>query len=339
MPFDLSGIKSRIYRSLGAKIGEHVYFAPGAFIFVSDFKKLKVGDGVTFGRNVKISCEELEIGDDTHISWGVTAVGTLLKIGKSCYIAPRAYIDLNEAVIIEDDVGIGADYIFTHSIWHPVTEGGPRKFAPVHIRRGAWIPAGVFIMPGVTIGEKATVGARSLIIHDVPDGSLAVGIPAAVIKTAEENKREVSFEEKDRMVRGIIDEYLWIIRKRLRIFSENKHFDGSFLTVEIESKEKENFFGRKKRWALLYTKNVFNRDQMDRLRGFCKKFHLILLISLASIPTNVIESLSDTEFNRVVWFSVEDKMRKKSWNKDVLALHNFFRSRYGIRFKFFQGKR
>jgi len=287
MPFDLSGIKSRIYRSLGAKIGEHVYFAYGAFIFVSDFKKLKVGDGVTFGRNVKINCEELEIGDDTHISWGVTAVGTLLKIGK----------------------------------------------------RGAWIPAGVFIMPGVTIGEKATVGARSLIIHDVPDGSLAVGIPAAVIKTAEENKREVSFEEKDRMVRDIIDEYLWIIRKRLRIFSENKHFDGSFLTVEIESKEKENFFGRKKRWALLYTKNVFNRDQMDRLRGFCKKFHLILLISLASIPTNVIESLSDTEFNRVVWFSVEDKMRKTSWNKDVLALHNFFRSRYGIRFKFFQGKR
>ena len=335
--FSLSRVKSAIYRALGAEIGEHVKFRPGVFLFVPDFKKLKIGDGVEFGHNVKINCDEIEIGDDARISHGVVATGpSVLKIGRSCYLAPRVYIDLNEPVIIEDDVGIGADYIFTHSVWHPITEGGPRKFGRVHIKQGAWIPAGVFIMPGVTIGEKATVGARSLVIHDVPDGCLAAGIPARVIKTAEENKRELSFEEKDRIVQDIVDEYLQRTRKNLRIFSEKKYADSPFQIVEIESKEKENFLKRKKRWALLYTNDVVKQHQLNRLREFCRKFHLILLISLASVPTDVLENLGDAEFSNLVWFSVESKMRKKSWNKDAVALHNFFRSRYGIRFKFYR---
>lgn len=338
--FSLSRVKSAICRALGAEIGEHVKFRPGVFLFVPDFKKLKIGDGVEFGHNVKINCDEIEIGDDTRISHGVVATGpSVLKIGRSCYLAPRVYIDLNEPVIIEDDVGIGADYIFTHSVWHPVTEGGPRKFGRVHIKRGAWIPAGVFIMPGVTIGENATVGARSLVNHDVPDGCLVVGIPARVIKTAEENKREVSFEEKDRIVQNIIDDYLQRIRMHLRIFSENRHVEGSFQIIEIESKERENFLWRKKRWALLYTNDVVKQDQLDRLRGFCRDFQFVLFVSLVSVPKSVLDNWDDPDFSNMVWFSIENKIRKRSWSKDAMALHNFFRSRYGIRFKFHRGKR
>lgn len=54
---------------------------------------------------------------------------------------------------------------------------------PVLIKRGAWIGAGATILPGVTVGENAVVGACAVVTHDVPDNAVAVGNPARVIKT------------------------------------------------------------------------------------------------------------------------------------------------------------
>lgn len=335
--FSLSRVKSRVYRAFGAEIGEHVHFAPGALILVSDFRKLKIGDGVVFGSNVRINCDELEVGEDTRFAGGVTATGpSILKVGRGCYIAPKVYIDLNEPVIIEDDVGIGADYIFTHSVWHPITEGGPCKFAPVHIKRGAWIPAGVFIMPGVTIGENATVGARSLVINDVPDGSLVVGIPAKLKKTAEENRKELSLKEKDKIIKDIIEEYLQQIKKKNTFFYENRYSDEFFQVIEVESREKSKILARKKRLALIYTNGIINENHISRLESFCKRLDLVLFISLISIPTEIIESLNNKIFSNMVWFCIESKMRKKNWDKIAMLLHDFFRSRYGIRFRFYR---
>ena len=336
--FSLSALKSRIYRAFGAEIGEHVHFAPGAFIFVSDFNKLKIGSGVVFGRDVKITCEDLEVGDDTRFSSGVRAGGTVFRVGRSCYFFPEVYIDLNEPVIIEDDVGVGADYIFTHSIWHPVTEGGPRRFAPVHIKRGAWVPAGVFIMPGVTIGENATIGARSLVIEDVPDGCLAVGIPARVIKTAEEYRKELSSGEKDEIVRDIIHQYLERIEKNTMILSENRYIDESFEVVEVVSKEKDELLSRKQSWALAYKNSAIEENHIASLRSLCGRFDLVLFISLVSIPTKVIERLHNEAFSNLVWFCIESRMRRKSWKKRALSLHDFFRSHYGIRFRFYRSQ-
>ncbi|HKZ93510.1 MAG TPA: hypothetical protein VJ249_02865 [Candidatus Bathyarchaeia archaeon] len=336
MPFfSFSSLKSTLYRMLGAKIGTQVKFGSGAFIQVYDFKRLTIGDGVEFGRNVRISCDAIEIGDDTRVSHGVVAVGpSALKVGRSCYLAPKVYIDLNEAVIIEDDVGIGADYIFTHSVWHPVTEGGPRKFAPVHLKKGAWIPAGVFIMPGVTIGERATVGARSLVIDDVPDGCLAVGVPARVVKTAAENFTQVSSEQKDRLVRGIIDEYLKVMGKSTRI-TENRHADGDLEVIEIESRGK-GFLKRTNSLVLVYTSQVLDDSLLEHLRAFCRRFNSVLLVSLGPIPQGILDTFRASELKNMVWFSIASKVRRKSWNPDAVALHNFFRSHYGIRFKFYQ---
>ena len=53
---------------------------------------------------------------------------------------------------------------------------------PVLIRKGAWIGAGVTILPGVCIGKHAIVGAASVVTKDVPDYAVAVGNPAKVVK-------------------------------------------------------------------------------------------------------------------------------------------------------------
>ncbi len=58
----------------------------------------------------------------------------------------------------------------------------PLKYAPIVIKDGAHIGIGSIIMPGVTIGRGAVIGAGAVVTKDVPDYSLAVGVPARVIK-------------------------------------------------------------------------------------------------------------------------------------------------------------
>ncbi len=53
------------------------------------------------------------------------------------------------------------------------------------IKQGAWIGAGVIILPNVTIGECAVVGAGAVVTKDVPAYTVAVGVPAKVIKKLE----------------------------------------------------------------------------------------------------------------------------------------------------------
>jgi acetyltransferase-like isoleucine patch superfamily enzyme len=107
------------------------------------------------------------------------------KIGNHVYIGPGVHIDIlyPKLVTIEDYVSIGMNsMIFAHSnptnsVWVK-QHYYPRKFAPVTIKKGSWIPPGVTILCGVTIGENSVVGAYSLVTRDVPPYTVCAGIPA-----------------------------------------------------------------------------------------------------------------------------------------------------------------
>lgn len=111
-----------------------------------------------------------------------------VNIGEHVYIGPKTFIDIlyPQLITIEDYVSLGYTMIFVHS--NPTNsyllkaKAYPRKFAPVVIRKGAWIGAGCLILPGVTIGKHAVVGAGSVVIKDVPSKTLYAGNPAKKIK-------------------------------------------------------------------------------------------------------------------------------------------------------------
>ncbi len=63
----------------------------------------------------------------------------------------------------------------------------------VEIGDRVWCGANVTIMPGVRIGNDVVVGAGSIVIHDVPDGMICVGVPAKVIREIDKDKRNTSF--------------------------------------------------------------------------------------------------------------------------------------------------
>jgi acetyltransferase-like isoleucine patch superfamily enzyme len=338
--FSLSGLKSWVYRRAGACIGDHVYFGPHSRISLPNYRNLKIGDGSSFGSFVNIYCEELKVGEDVLFSEGVFAGGTSsFKIGDGCFFARNVYIDLSEPVVIEDDVGIGADYIFTHSIWHPVTEGGPRKFAGVRIKRGAWIPAGVFIMPGVTVGEGATVGARAVVVEDVPDGVLVVGVPAKIVKRAEDARRRLTSDEKDEIVKEILNAYTTrVVKTNQATLSgtlQGNLFSKAYL---IERSEKSLFWARKKLAALVYSNATLGEKQIKRLAELCAEFEVVLFVSLVAMPDELMKTFNESRFSNLFWFSVEGKIRKRSWRSEVVSLHTFFRSNYGIRFRFYPRK-
>ena len=79
-------------------------------------------------------------------------------------------------------LGLGqTGWIYTHGVWHSILTGSPVKFGPIVIKDRVWIAANVFIMPDITIGEDAIVGARSVVTKNIKPDSVVAGNPAKEI--------------------------------------------------------------------------------------------------------------------------------------------------------------
>lgn len=96
-------------------------------------------------------------------------------------------LDINK-VCIGDNVMIGPNTTIT-AVGHPLSPKGRRKHlaqgGEVRIGNDVWLGANVTVLPGVTIGNNVVVGAGAVVTKDIPDNSLAVGVPARVIRKIE----------------------------------------------------------------------------------------------------------------------------------------------------------
>jgi acetyltransferase-like isoleucine patch superfamily enzyme len=114
-----------------------------------------------------------------------------IRIGKDVFLGSLVILDdaYPEYITIEDHVQVSAGAkIVTHdSSFHNVFEGRvPTQIRPVVIKRHAYIGSGALILPGVTVGEKAIVGAGAVVTKDVPARAIVVGVPAVVVGTIDE---------------------------------------------------------------------------------------------------------------------------------------------------------
>jgi acetyltransferase-like isoleucine patch superfamily enzyme len=111
-----------------------------------------------------------------------------LRIGDGTYIGSFCQINAWESVTIEENVLIG-DFVLITDCDHnfdnaevPIMHQGDKFKGKVHIKSGAWIGRNAVIMPGVTIGHNAVVGANSVVTKDVLDNTVVGGVPARLIK-------------------------------------------------------------------------------------------------------------------------------------------------------------
>jgi acetyltransferase-like isoleucine patch superfamily enzyme len=105
-----------------------------------------------------------------------------LEIGHYAHLGVQTLINTARPVTIGHEVGLGTrTSIYTHGAYPSRLQGFPVAFDGVSIGDFTWVP-GATINPGVRIGRNCVVGVNSLVTSDVPDGALAVGSPAKVVK-------------------------------------------------------------------------------------------------------------------------------------------------------------
>ena len=116
---------------------------------------------------------EIEEGVPTKYNWVVQNVRNF-HLGYKTDIGAFTYINAKHGVRIEDFVQIGSHC----SIYSVSTIDG--KTGPVTLKKGCRMGSHSVVMPGVTIGENAVVGAFSFVNADIPDNAVAYGVPAKV---------------------------------------------------------------------------------------------------------------------------------------------------------------
>lgn len=114
-----------------------------------------------------------------------------ISIGAHVFVGLDTWLDdqFPELIVIEDDVTISFRVtVVVHDDAKRMdrTEAGAADgtVAPVVLKRGCYLGAGCLLLPGVTVGEKAVVGAGAVVTKDVPAGSVVVGVPAKVVGDA-----------------------------------------------------------------------------------------------------------------------------------------------------------
>jgi UDP-2-acetamido-3-amino-2,3-dideoxy-glucuronate N-acetyltransferase len=153
-------------------------------------KYRQVAPDVKLGKNVKIydfvNLYGCEIGDNTKIGTFVEIQKNAV-VGKNCKISSHTFIC--EGVRIEDDVFVGHNVTFINDMYPRATaEDGKMqteedwKVVPTYVKKGASIGSSVTVLAGVTIGERAIVGAGAVVTKDVEAGTVVAGNPARVLR-------------------------------------------------------------------------------------------------------------------------------------------------------------
>jgi acetyltransferase-like isoleucine patch superfamily enzyme len=148
-----------------------------------------LGAGANIRKDVSvIHPETFEIGDGVFVGEQTIIQGRFdgrCVIGNRVWIGPQSYFDARD-LVIEDCVGWGPGAKVLGSEHTGSPHGVPfiqsdLKIAPVRICAGADVGVNSIVLPGVTVGRGAIVGAGAVVTKDVPDYATVVGVPARVI--------------------------------------------------------------------------------------------------------------------------------------------------------------
>jgi acetyltransferase-like isoleucine patch superfamily enzyme len=141
----------------------------------------RIGDRFQTGHGVLIR-EFNQIGDDVSVG-SHSIVEHRVRIGDRVRIHSNVFVP--EFSILEDDAWLGPHAVLTNAPY-PRSRDAKATLKGPHLLAGAKIGANTTILPGITIGRNALVGAGAVVVTDVPDGQVVVGNPARAIKDIDE---------------------------------------------------------------------------------------------------------------------------------------------------------
>jgi carbonic anhydrase/acetyltransferase-like protein (isoleucine patch superfamily) len=175
-----------------AKLNPKGYVSPASILHHDD---LRLGSHVFIGDRIVIFKSDgggsVELDDRVHLIGDTcieTGQGGSLKIGHDTYVQPRCQFS---AYVASIEIGCGVQ-IAPNCAFYPYDHGcepgeliskQPLKTkGPIIIDDDVLLGYGVIVLSGVRIGKGAVIGAGSVVTRDIPDGAIAAGVPARVIK-------------------------------------------------------------------------------------------------------------------------------------------------------------
>ena len=168
--------RARRFAAFGT--GSIICFPPAALF---GERAIRIGRDVVIGPGVSLSAGMSP--DQPLLSDRIVVVGDRCVIGRGSSITGHLQIEIGNDVFFGPNVYVTDQ---NHSASDPELPIG-HQIAPersVRIGDGSWIGTNAVILPGVTVGERAIVGAGAVVTRDVPDGAVAVGSPARLIERA-----------------------------------------------------------------------------------------------------------------------------------------------------------
>jgi acetyltransferase-like isoleucine patch superfamily enzyme len=134
---------------------------------------IRVGDGGFLGRGTILSCKEGDI-----------VLGRQVNIGFNCEIFSGSRVEVGDhGLFAAYSYLVGGGHAF-EGLDRPVIEQ-ERVSTGITLGRNVWLGTGAKVLDGVTIGSDVVVGANAVVTADLPDGAVAVGVPARVVRQRE----------------------------------------------------------------------------------------------------------------------------------------------------------
>jgi len=236
--------------SLDIYIDENTRIDDNATIIA--YEKLRVGKNSIVRRNVRFKARSIEIGDFFYSDDNPTPLiiggggsdrpTARIKIGSRC-VMHDSYVNVCMPVEIGNNVGFSpGSAIITHGFWDSVIEGYSSKFAPVIIGNNVIIGYRAIILPGVNIGDYRSIGAGAVVTKSFPSYCVIGGVPAKVIKTQPDYPEKLTFEDKIKIMKDLIDEYAELLEDRVENVTLTKKDDTSIIAGEYLSKKFQIIF-------------------------------------------------------------------------------------------------
>lgn len=186
-------LRKKLYPNLLKSVGEGAIFGKG--MVLRHPNKIALGNRVAIDDYVLLDAsgskdQGITFGDDIIVSrncviQGKTAavtIGDKTDIGCNAIIASGGGISIGSHVLIGGNCYIGGGRYLSQRLDIPMMEQGVYSQGAVIIGDDVWLGAGAIVLDGVRIGKGSIVGAGAVVTKDLPDYSVAVGVPAKVIR-------------------------------------------------------------------------------------------------------------------------------------------------------------